>query len=75
MAVKLIPDTPQTRRKMQELARHQMILKLHADILMDMQICDIEGWDKMEYINQLRSLLNTLGGENGRKNQRNHNFN
>lgn len=63
MAVELIPDTPQTRRKMQELARHQMILKLHADILMDMQICDIEGWDKMEYINQLQNLLNTLGGE------------
>lgn len=63
MSVILVPDSLETRRKMQELARHQMIAKLHADILMDINICDIEGWDKMEYINELRELLNTLGGK------------
>lgn len=47
-------------RKMQELARHQMIVKLYKDILMDMQICEIEGWDKMEYINQIREALNFI---------------
>lgn len=39
-----------------------MITKLYADILMDINICDIEGWDKMEYINEFRELLNSLGG-------------
>lgn len=63
MSVILVPDSSQTRRKMQELARHQMITKLYADILMDINICDIEGWDKMEYINELRELLDTLGGK------------
>ncbi len=62
MPIKLEPDTVETRRKMQELARHQMILRLEADILFDIQVCDIEGWDKMEYINQLRELLYKLGG-------------
>lgn len=62
MSVILVPDSSKTRRKMQELARHQMITKLYADILMDINICDIEGWDKMEYINEFRELLNSLGG-------------
>lgn len=51
-----------TRRKAQELARHKMILKLEQDILFDMQVCDIEGWDKMEYINMLKDLINSFGG-------------
>ena len=63
MSVILVPDSSKTRRKMQELARHQMITKLYADILIDINICDIEGWDKMEYINELRELLNSLGGK------------
>lgn len=67
MSVILVPDSSETRLKMQELARHQMITKLYADILMDINICDIEGWDKMEYINELRELLNSLGGKNGKK--------
>lgn len=50
-------DTP---KKMQELARHQMILRLYADILTDMQICDVEGWDKMEYIRMLQELINSF---------------
>ena len=50
----------ETRRKAQELARHQMIVKLEADVLMDMQVCDIEGWDKTEYIKQLKALLDSF---------------
>lgn len=63
MSIVLDPDTSETRYQMQRLARHQAITKLYADILMDMQICEIEGWDKMEYINELRELLDTLGGK------------
>ena len=50
-------------RALQELARHQMIKKLYADILADMQVCEIEGWDKLEYIHQLQDVLNSLTKE------------
>jgi len=52
------PDTP---RKLQELARHKMIVKLYADILADMRVCEIEGWDRMEYIRMLQDMLNSIG--------------
>lgn len=66
MAILLEPDTPETRRALNELARLQIITRLENDILMDLQICEIEGWDKKEFINKLRALLNGLG-ERGTK--------
>lgn len=42
------------------LAREQMKLKLLGDIRMDLIICEIEGWDKMEYINELNELVNSF---------------
>ena len=61
--VKLIGE--EAPRKLQELARHQLIVKLYADILVDMQICEIEGWDKLELVRMLQDLLNGLGNSNG----------
>lgn len=43
------------------LAREQMKLKLLEDIRMDLIICEIEGWDKMEYVNELNELVNSFG--------------
>ena len=43
------------------LAREQMKLKLLADIRRDLIVCEIEGWDKMEYINELNELVNSIG--------------
>ena len=54
------PDTPY---KLQTLARHKMIVKLYADILADMQVCEIEGWDKTEYIRMLQDMINDIGGK------------
>ncbi len=51
---------PETRKAMNRLARHKMILKLYHDILIDLTICEIEGWDKMEYINELSDLINSF---------------
>ena len=28
---------------------------------MDMIICEIEGWDKKEYLSELRDMINQLG--------------
>lgn len=62
MSIILEPDTPEVRKKLQNLARHQMIVRLEKDIMMDLQICEIEGWDKTEYITLLREILINLGG-------------
>ena len=51
----------QTARALNDLARHQAIARLEAEILFDMRVCEIEGWDRMEFINMLRELLNNLG--------------
>lgn len=43
------------------LAREQMKLKLMADIRTDLMVCEIEGWDKMEYLNELKELVKSFG--------------
>lgn len=45
-------------RTLNTLCRKQMINKLLADILVDMTVCELEGWDKTEYINELCEILN-----------------
>lgn len=50
----------ETRRAMQLVAREEMKRKIYADILADMMICEIEGWDKMEYIIELQDMFNNL---------------
>lgn len=67
MSVSLRPDTPDTRKAINTLARYQMRTRLLNDIRFDLAVCDIEGWDKREYINQLQDLLN--GFETGEKPQ------
>ena len=42
-----------TAYALQQLARHQLICKMLADIATDMQICELEGWDIMEYPKQI----------------------
>ena len=39
------------------LAREQMKLKLMQDIRMDLIVCEIQGWSKMEYLNELKELI------------------
>jgi len=47
-------------KTLNDLARHKMILRLYQDILIDLTVCDIEGWDKKEYIRQLQELINNF---------------
>ena len=47
-----------TPKALNDLARHKMITRIEADILADMQVCQIEGWDKTEYIRMLYELVN-----------------
>ena len=55
-----IPDKD-TARALNDLARHKAIVRLLNDIRMDMEICEIEGWDKNEYLNSIRQLLDSIG--------------
>ena len=48
----------ETTKKLNDLARHQMIKKVLQDISVDLMICEIEGWDKTEYIRMLQDELN-----------------
>lgn len=54
----------EARRKLNRLARERMKQCLLADVLTDLQVCELEGWDKLEYIAELRDMLNTLGVKN-----------
>ena len=51
-------------RTVNELAREKFKHRLLADILIDLQVCEIEGWSKLEYINQLRDLINGIADKN-----------
>lgn len=47
------------RRVLNTVCRERMKLKLLADIRMDLIVCELEGWDKTEYINELIELITT----------------
>lgn len=42
------------------LAREKMKLRLLADIRMDLMVCELEGWDKLEYLDELLALVQEL---------------
>lgn len=52
--------TNKEAKKVNQLAREQLKHKLLADILLDLTICDIEGWDKKEYIQELHYILSEI---------------
>ena len=58
----IIPDK-ETAKALNDLARHKAIVRLLADIRIDLEICELEGWDKTDYINRLKALLNSIGSE------------
>lgn len=56
----IVLETKECAKALNDLARHQAILRLEADILMDMHICEIEGWDRTEYIRMIQKLINSF---------------
>lgn len=47
----------ETAKALNDLARHTTITNLMADIAIDMAVCDIEGWDKTEYIKMIKAEM------------------
>lgn len=50
-----------TRKALNDLARHRMIHRVLADIRIDMEVCEIEGWNKLEYLRTLQKEIGGLG--------------
>ena len=50
-------------KSLNRLAREQVKLRILSDIKIDMAVCEIEEWDKTEYINEIKELINSIGKE------------
>ena len=57
----IIISDNETAKKLNELARHKMIVRLIDDIRIDLMICEIEGWNKLEYIRMLQEEIGNIG--------------
>lgn len=53
-------NSPQIPKKLQELSRHEMIARIYQDILIDMTICKIHGWNVLEYPKMIIAEINKL---------------
>ncbi len=56
-----VPLDPASSKTVNDLARAKFKEQLLKDILVDFTICDIERWDKFEYINELKELITSIG--------------
>ena len=50
----------ETAKALNNLGRHQMICRLLKDILIDLTVCQLEGWPPDEYINILKGEIDNL---------------
>lgn len=53
---RIVADS-ESAKALQQLAREQMKQKLLKDICMDIQICNLEGWDYREYLKELHQMI------------------
>ena len=51
---------PAYPKAVNDLARAQFKQKMLADVRVDLAICELEGWSKREYIDELIGLLRSL---------------
>jgi hypothetical protein len=49
------------------LARLKFKEQLLKEIMFDLMVCEIEKWDKKEYINEIKKLLNSIDTSNKKK--------
>lgn len=56
-------------RKVNELARKRVQEYLLKDIKFDLMVCELEGWNKSEYMQELKRLINGVAAANLPKNK------
>ena len=52
--------TVEARQMLNRVAREQMKERLMRDILVDMTVCELEGWNRMEYLDELKDMIDGL---------------
>ena len=45
------------RKQLQDMCRQAFVKKMYAELLMDMEICKLEGWDVLEFPRMLKQAL------------------
>jgi len=50
-------------RTVNQLARKKFQEQLLRDIQIDLMICDLENWDKTEYLNELNKLIGDIANK------------
>ena len=50
-------ESTENRKKIQDACRHAFVKKMYAELLTDMEICKLEGWDILEFPRMLRQAL------------------
>lgn len=50
-----------------QCARAKMVERLLADVRADLMICEIEGWSKTDYLEQIKNVINSIGGSNDKR--------
>lgn len=50
-------NDPEKRKALNRLAREQMKLKLMQDIMFDITVCRIDGFDYKEYLCELKEII------------------
>ncbi|WP_405379693.1 hypothetical protein [Phascolarctobacterium sp.] len=67
MGIVITDDSSETRIALQRLCREQLKRKLLADILADITVCKMEGWDWRAYPQEIRDMMNDIlgGNQNG----------
>lgn len=47
-------------KKLNQLAREQMKMRLLNDLRFDIEVCKLEGWDYKEYLYSLKEIIDSF---------------
>ena len=53
----LFSEEKETAKALNDLARHELYLRILQDIRVDIEICKLEGWDFKEHLRNLKSMI------------------
>lgn len=56
----VITNDKESAAALNTLSREQQKQRLLADILIDINICRIEGWDYREYLLELKAIIDSI---------------
>lgn len=65
--LEIVNNAPFPAKSVNTLARKKFEEQLLKEIYFDLMVCEIEGWDKKEYIKELQKLLNSINVSNKKK--------